>query len=362
VNLLVELFSSLWCCLVEYVTLAHGSGGVEMSELLEKLVFSKVKPGFRRVSSGIGLDEADDGASIPIPGLGHLVVSVDSYTVNPPFFPGGNIGVLAAVGSINDVLVMGAKPIAILDSIVVEEGFSMRDLQVIVDSMINVLENEGVALIGGDFKVMPRGQVDKIVITTTAIGIAENPIVDRPRPGDKILVSDYVGEHGAVILMMQLGLSSVEEISKGLLKSDVKPLTKLMIPLIEKYRECITAARDPTRGGLAGVLYEWAMKTGTLIVIDESKIPIKEPVKRYAESLGVDPLYLASEGVAVLALNPTCAEEVLEYVRKLGFENARIIGEVRESELFKGYVAAETTVGGLRVVEPPRGELVPRIC
>ncbi|MCC6053655.1 MAG: AIR synthase related protein, partial [Desulfurococcaceae archaeon] len=253
-------------------------------------------------------------------------------------------------------------PIAVLDSIVVEEGFSMRDLEVIVDSMISILEDEGVALIGGDFKVMPRGQVDKIVITTTAIGVAENPILDRPRPGDKILVSDYVGEHGAVVLLMQLGLTNVEEISKGLLKSDVKPLTKLMLPLVEKYRDCITAARDPTRGGLAGVLYEWAIKTGTLVVIDESQVPVREPVKRYSESLGVDPLYLASEGVAVLALRSECSEEVLEYVRKLGFENARIIGEVRESEMFRGYIAAETPVGGLRVVEPPRGELVPRIC
>jgi hydrogenase expression/formation protein HypE len=347
---------------VEYITLAHGSGGVEMSELLEKLIFSRVKPRFRRVSSGIGLDEADDGATIPLSFRGHLVVSVDSYTVNPPFFPGGNIGSLAATGSINDVVVMGARPIAVLDSVVVEEGFSMRDLEVIVDSMISVLEGEGVALIGGDFKVMPRGQVDKIVITTTAIGVAENPIVDRPRPGDKILVSDYVGEHGAVVLLMQLGLTSVEEISKGLLKSDVKPLTKLMLPLVEKYRDCITAARDPTRGGLAGVLYEWAVKTGTLVVIDESQVPVREPVKRYSESLGVDPLYLASEGVAVLALKSECSEEVLEYVRKLGFENARIIGEVRESEMFRGYIAAETPVGGLRVVEPPRGELVPRIC
>jgi hydrogenase expression/formation protein HypE len=349
--------------LVEYVTLAHGSGGVEMSELLEKLVFKRVKPGFRRISSGVGLDEADDGATIPLPSGGHLVVSVDSYTVNPPFFPGGNIGVLAATGSINDVVVMGARPIAMLDSIVVEEGFPLRDLEVIVNSMISVLESEGVALIGGDFKVMPRGQVDKIVITTTAIGVAEKPpIVDRPEPGDRVLVSDYIGDHGAVILMMQLGLSNVDEIAKGLLKSDVKPLTKLMLPLVERYRECITAARDPTRGGLAGVLYEWAVKTGTLIVIDESRIPVREPVKRYAGSLGVDPLYLASEGVAVIALKPECSEEVLDFVQKLGFEDARIIGEVKKSELFRGYVVAETPVGGLRVVEPPRGELVPRIC
>jgi hydrogenase expression/formation protein HypE len=343
----------------EYITLAHGSGGVEMLEILEKLFFRRVREEFKRVEGGVGIDVADDAATIPIPGDKYIVVSSDAYTVNPPFFPGGNIGVLAASGSINDILMMGGSPIALLDAIIVEEGFSIRDLETIVDSMIKVLEEEGVALIGGDFKVMPRGQVDKITITTTAIGVSNGPpIVDRPRPGDRIIVTDYIGEHGAVILLTQLGLSS----DLGELVSDVKPLTKLMNPLVSRYRDCITAARDPTRGGLAGVLNEWASRAGVLITIRDADVPIRDPVRRVADMLGVDPYFLASEGVAVLSIKPECVEEVLEYIHKLGFSEARVIGEVRESERFKGYVAAETPIGGLRVVEPPRGELVPRIC
>lgn len=348
---------------MDYVTLAQGAGGIEMMELLDKLIFKRVDDKLKRVKGGVGIDVADDAATIPLSNGEYLVISVDSYTVNPLFFPGGNIGVLAASGSINDVLMLGGKPVAMLDAIIVEEGFPMRDLEIIVESMLRILREENIPLIGGDFKVMPRGQVDKIVISTTAIGISNNPIIDRPRPGDKIFVSDYIGDHGAVILLMQMGLDrDIEEISKGLLKSDVKPLTKLMIPLLSKYRHCINAARDPTRGGLAGVLNEWASRNELLINIIEERIPVRDSVRRYSEMLGIDPLYLASEGVAVLSLNSECAEDVLEYSRSLGFENARIIGEVRQTDMFKGYVVAETSIGGLRLVEPPHGEIVPRIC
>jgi len=348
---------------MEVVTLAHGSGGIEMHDIITKLIVSRVDNPLRRVEGGVGIDVLDDGALIPLPDGSYMVVSIDSYTVNPIFFPGGNIGTLAASGSINDVLMMGGKPIAMLDSIVVEEGFPLSDLQVIVDSFLRVLKEENVALIGGDFKVMPKGQVDKIVITTTAIGIARKPIVDSIRPGDKIIVSDFVGDHGAVITLLQLGLeSSVEELASGLLKSDVKPLTKLMVPLVEKYGDVIHAARDPTRGGLAGVLNEWSSKSGYIIVVNEDSIPVREAVKRYTEIIGVDPLYLASEGVAVLSVDSSYVDEILEYMRSLGFGNASIIGEVRASERYKGYVLARTGVGGFRIIEPPHGELVPRIC
>lgn len=349
---------------MDYITLAHGAGGVEMAEILEKLFFRRIEDRFKRVEGGIGIDIADDAAAIPIPGGGFIVVSTDSYTVNPIFFPGGDIGLLAAAGSINDVLMLGGRPIAVLDSIVVEEGFPVGDLEKVVESMIRVFREEGVALIGGDFKVMPRGQLDKIIITTTAIGVAEKPIIDRPRPGDKILVSDFIGDHGAVVMILQMTPErDIEELlSRDLVKSDVKPLTKLMLPLIDRYRDCITAARDPTRGGLAGVLNEWASRSSVLITIEEKKIPIREQVKKYSEAMGIDPLYLASEGVAVLSLRQQCVEEVLGYIRDMGFENAGIIGEVRETDIFGGYVAVETEIGGLRLLDPPRGELVPRIC
>lgn len=344
------------------VTLAHGSGGFEMRELLSKLIFARVIDELKKVKGGVGIDKLDDGALIPIGGNEFLVISIDSYTVNPPFFPGGSIGSLAAAGSLNDVIMMGGRPIAMLDSIVVEEGFPLDDLNTIVEDFLRILREENVALIGGDFKVMPKGHIDRIVITTVALGITSNPIVDEVKPGDKIIVSDYVGDHGAVIMLLQMGLGDkVEELSSGILKSDVKPLSRI-IPLMERYKGGIHASRDPTRGGLAGVLNEWAKSSGLVIVLDESKIPIRDSVERYSEMLGIDPLYLASEGVAVLSVDPAIADEVLEYMWKLGFENARVIGEVRSSERFKGYVLARTPVGGFRIIEEPRGELVPRIC
>ncbi len=167
------------------IRLAHGSGGVETSELLEKLIFSRVSDALKRVGNGgVGIDYPDDAAAIPLSNNEYLVITVDAYTVNPPFFPGGNIGVLAASGSINDVLMMGGRPIAMLDSIIVEEGFPMSDLEIIINSFIETLRSEGIALIGGDFKVMPKGgQIDKIVITTVGIGLTSRPIVDKPRLG-----------------------------------------------------------------------------------------------------------------------------------------------------------------------------------
>ena len=344
----------------EVVRLAHGAGGVETSQILEALIFSKIEERLKRVEGGLGIDFPDDAAAIPMGDGRYLVVTIDSYTVNPPFFPGGDIGVLAASGSINDVLMLGGRPIALMDAIIVEEGFPLEDLRRVVDSMLRVLREEGVALIGGDFKVMPKGQIDKIAIATVGIGIADRLIVDKPQPGDKIIVSGYLGDHGAVILARQMGI--VDEGSGGGLVSDVKPLTRLMLPLVEKYGPYIHAARDPTRGGLAMALNDWAKASGTVIVVEESTIPVRPQVASYANMLGIDPLALASEGAAVLSVSPDVADEVVGFMRKLGFENATIIGEVRKAERYKGYVLLKTVVGGLRILEAPRGDLVPRIC
>jgi hydrogenase expression/formation protein HypE len=344
---------------MRFIRLSHGSGGEETSELLAELLFSKVPDGVKKVPGGLGIDLPDDGAVIPAKN-GFFVVSTDSYTVNPPFFPGGNIGMLSAIGSINDVVVMGAKPIAGLDSIIVEEGFPLEELEVIIGSLIEVFKSEGVALIGGDFKVMPKRSIDRIVITTTVLGMAEKPIVDMPKEGDRLVVTDYVGDHGAVIMMLQMGLSDAEELKFGMLKSDAKPLTPLL-PVIKAYSGQINAARDITRGGLGGVLNDWAKNSGSVLVV-EGEPPIREPVRRYSEMLGIDPIYLASEGAALFSVSKEAAGDFLEALRMHGFENARIIGEVRKSEKYRGYVLMKTVVGGFRVVEPPRGELVPRIC
>jgi len=348
--------------LSDFIKLSHGSGGVEMRELLMKLIVNRVEDKLKRYGEGVGLDVLDDGAAIRV-GEKYIVVSTDSYTVKPLFFPGGDLGVLAAAGSINDVLMMGAVPVAMMDSIIVEEGFSISDLERIIESFLRVLKEENIALIGGDFKVMPRGEIDGVVMNTTAIGLADRLIIDKPAPGDKIIVSDYLGDHGAVIMMYRLGLAQKTDIlEKSLLRSDVKSLTKLMIPLIERYGKYIHAARDPTRGGLAGVLYEWISETRNIILLREEDIPIREPVRRYSEMLGIDPLYLASEGAAVFSVDPSIADEFVSFIHSLGFKNAKIIGEVKESSRLSGKVILETVAGGLRILDPPRGEIVPRIC
>jgi len=342
----------------ELIGLKHGSGGVEMTQILERLFFRRVPEDMKVVPGGLGIDWPDDAAALPVDG-GYVVVTVDSYTVNPIFFPGGDIGTLAASGTINDVLMLGGRPISVLDSIVVEEGFPVDELERIVDSFLGVLEGEGVRLVGGDFKVMPRGQVDKIVITSVGLGFGKRFIADKSlRPGDKLLVSGYVGDHGATILALQQGL----DVSKSGLRSDCRPLTKLMLPLLDRYGEWVHAARDPTRGGLAMTLNDWARASRLLVVLNMDRVPIRPYVSRYAHMLGIDPLSLASEGVALLAVSGEVAEEVLESVRRLGFEDAVIVGEARESEKFGGLAVYRSEVGGLRILEPPSGELVPRIC
>ncbi|RDD53980.1 MAG: hydrogenase expression/formation protein HypE [Candidatus Korarchaeota archaeon NZ13-K] len=340
------------------VKLSHGSGGKETSLIVERLILSKLSGEELSLEGGVGLGELDDGAAIPLPDGKYLVLSIDSYTVNPPFFPGGDLGKLAACGTINDVLMMGGVPKVILDSIIVEEGSPISEVEMIANSLIETLRSEGVKLVGGDFKVMPRGQLDRYVITTAGLGIAKRPIVDsRVRAGDKVIVTGTIGEHGAAILAAQEGLSV-----KGELRSDVEPLTRLMVPLIEKYGESIHAAQDPTRGGLAQTLNEWAKKSGLLLVVSEERVPVREEVRAFTELLGIDPFFLACEGRAVLGVDGSLAEEILDFIRDLGYSDASIIGEVRENRDYGGIVIMRTLVGGLRILEPPSGVIVPRIC
>ncbi len=339
--------------------MAHGAGGRETSELIEKLLVPMVPQKWRYTPEGRGLDLLDDAALIRV-GKAYLAVTIDSYTVKPVFFPGGDIGKLAASGTINDLLMVGAKPMAMVDAIVVEEGFSLDDLSRIVKNFVETATSEGVAIIGGDFKTMPREQLDGIIITVAGIGYTEKPITDdNIKPGDKIIVSGPLGDHGAAILAAQQGLDAEMNIV-----SDVKPLTRLMLPLLERYADVIHGASDPTRGGLAMLVNDWAKKTNTVIVVYEERIPVRQQVKSYAEMLGIDPLSLASEGVAVLAVEGTVADELVEYVRSLGFEEATVIGEVYEARepSYAGTVLLRTSSGGVRILEPPSGELVPRIC
>ncbi|HIQ24297.1 MAG TPA: hydrogenase expression/formation protein HypE [Pyrodictium delaneyi] len=345
----------------KFITLAHGSGGKETEELVKNLIVQSVPPELWKVEGGTGLDILDDAALIPAGEDRYIAVTVDTYTVKPIFFPGGDLGRLAASGTINDLLMVGARPLAVLDGIVVVEGFPIKDFKKVMKSFIRTLAEEGVALVGGDFKVMPKGQLDGMIIASMGIGIVEGkPIIDNEiHPGDKIIVSGYLGDHGAAILAAQQPIG----VDLGV-ESDVKPLTKLMLPLLERYRGSIHGAGDPTRGGLAMLLNNWAEKTKTVIVVDESKTPVRPQVREYAEMLGVDPFSLASEGAAVLAVEPSKAEEIVEYMHSLGFKEAVIIGEVYEPKdpRHAGRVLLKSVTGGVRILEPPSGELVPRIC
>ncbi len=333
------------------VSLAHGTGGKEMQDLIREL-FSSIRTMRREF---IGLDAFDDGAVLH-GDEGSLVMSTDSYTVKPIFFPGGDIGKLAAYGSINDVAVMGATPIGALDSIIVEEGFPINDLKRIVRSMIDAFESQGVQIISGDFKVMPKGQLDGIVITTTVIGYLNGkPILDSgAKPNDKVIVSGPIGDHGAVITAYQYGIDPEEE---GLTSdcASVLPIMRISTEVGE-----VHAAKDPTRGGLAMALNEIAEKSKVSIWIREEDIPIRNKVRSLMDLLGIDPLYLACEGRVVIIADPNSAEEILRNLRKEGYTDAKIIGEVRSER--PGYVVMETVAGGYRIVEKLRGELTPRIC
>jgi len=341
------------------VSLEQGAGGRETWDLVKRLIVSRVPEGLRRVGGGCGLDVLDDGAVIRF-GDRFLVVATDSFTVNPPVFPGGDIGHLAACGAINDVVMMGARPVAVMDAVVVEEGVEEGFLQRIIDSFVSVLEGEGVALIGGDFKVMPKGALDKVVITATGLGVGEgDPVIDVVRPGDKIVVSGPVGEHGAAILAAQLGMA--EDLPK--IRSDSKPLTRSVLPVINALREHIHAARDPTRGGLAATLNEWVDGTNLTIVIRRAEVPVRDEVREFLDAMGVDPLNLACEGVAVLAVSPEVAEDVVRELRRAGEAHAAVVGEVVEAPtpLLSGRVVAVTEVGGKVLLEPSPVNL-PRIC
>ncbi|EZQ01601.1 hydrogenase assembly protein HupF [Candidatus Acidianus copahuensis] len=335
---------------MDKITIAHGNGGKETQQLLQRYLFSKLPEELKRTPGGVGIDYPDDGALVS-----NLVISTDSHTVNPYFFPGGSIGKLAVSGTLNDVIMMGGRPTAILDSIIVSEGFPLPSLDKIIDDMISVLREYKIPLIGGDFKVIPSDSMKGIVINTVGLGISKRPIVDKIRPGDSIIVTGPIGTHGAVIAALQYGIGTS-------LESDAKPLMKLL-DLFEKFDQDIHAARDPTRGGLAATLNEWAQLSGEMIVVEEKKIPVLEEVKSISSMTGIDPLSLASEGVGVIALPSEKENEVLEELNKLGFTPA-VIGRVLNPKDIENnsLVILRTLAGGTRILEMPVGDIVPRIC
>ncbi len=337
----------------ESVTIEDGSGGRAMMSLIREVILKNIT---KWGKGGVTLRDLDDSGSVVWGDL-EIVLTTDAHTVKPLFFPGGNIGTLAAAGTLNDISVMGVKPLAMSCSMVLEEGFPRSDLEDIVSSMNHVLEEVDVDLITGDTKVVERGDLDRMVITTSAIGVSPRGSVIRDsglRPGDKIIVSGSVGDHGIVVL------SAREEFDFGLrTRSDVGPIWEVVDAAIQVGG--VTAMKDPTRGGLANALNELAEKSKVGMEIREGRIPVKEDILAAAEMLGVDPYSITNEGKVVIGVAADMAESVLSAVRSTGRGiEAAIIGEAVSHH--PGQVVMETLVGGRRLMEPPIGDPAPRIC
>ncbi len=334
------------------ITMSHGAGGEMMQTLISDIILNNINN--KNVNGGVGLEELDDGATIPLDGF-DIVISTDSHTISPIFFPGGDIGRLSAAGTINDVAVMGAKPIAIANAMVIREGFSGNDLENIIRSMDEVCKEADVAIITGDTKVMEKETLDNIIISTTGIGIVNNGEVTRDsglEVGDKIILSGSIGDHGIALMSYREGFGFDTD-----LRSDVAPIGKI----VEKALKIggVKAMKDPTRGGLANTLNELASKSDVGILIYEDDVPIKEEVLAVSEMLGIDPYEVANEGKVVMGVEEDRAEEILKAIKKTKYgKDAQIIGEVTEDN----HVILETSLGGKRIIEAPIADPVPRVC
>ena len=331
------------------ILLDHGSGG----KISHRLTTDMLLPVFNNPI----LAQLNDGAILDLEGM-RLAFSTDSYTVDPIFFPGGNIGDLAINGTVNDVAMCGADPVYLSVALIIEEGFSMTDLEKIISEMGMAAETAGVTVVTGDTKVVPKGAVDKIFINTSGIGLIP-PNVDiashHAKPGDQIILSGTIADHGITILTRREGLSFKTSIT-----SDTAPLNHMVKQMLTIGRG-IHVLRDPTRGGVGTALNEIAEKSKIGIKIYEEKIPLKKEVAAACELLGFDPLYLANEG-KLLAF--VCAEDtdaVLAAIKTNPFgKDAAVIGEVVEDHIGKAIL--KTRIGGMRIVDMLAGEQLPRIC
>lgn len=295
---------------------------------------------------------------LPNPG-GNLVITTDAFVITPWRFPGGDIGKLAICGTVNDLTMMGATPLGISIAFIIEEGFEFESLELIADSIAITATEAGVPVIAGDTKVVNQGAADGIFITSSGIGTVDPELQlggEQAKTGDRVIITGTVGDHGAAVLLArgEMGL-------QGDLRSDVAPLNNLLLPLVHKYRNQIRLMRDPTRGGLATTLNEIARQSQTAIRLVEEQIPIQQEVRGITGLLGLDPLYLANEGKAILVVDPAIANEVVEYLRKASLgRNAAIIGEVHSIK--SGLVTIRNQMGGERIVPMGSGEHLPRIC
>jgi len=330
------------------ILLAHGSGGKLSHDLIEKAFL----PSF----SNPIIDRMDDSAVFDL--SGRIAFTTDSYVVSPIFFPGGDIGKLAVCGTVNDLAMSGASPLYLSVSFIIEEGMSFGELKTVVSSIREAAMDAGVRVIAGDTKVVNQGGADKLFINTAGIGVIP-PEIDisgaNARPGDKIILSGAIGDHGIAVMSQREGLRFEIPV-----ESDCAPLNALVADMLACSRD-IRCLRDPTRGGLATTLNELAMQSGVGINIYEDKIHVHQSVSAACELLGFDPLYVANEGKLVAIVSQAHAEEILNVMKQnlYGSESA-IIGEVVSEHV--GRVTMKTMLGASRIVDMLSGELLPRIC
>jgi len=331
------------------IQLGHGSGGKLSADLIREV--------FLPCLGNPVLSRLDDQATVEINGQ-RLAFTTDSFVVKPLFFPGGDIGSLAVHGTVNDLAVGGATPLFLSAGFIIEEGFSMEELRRVADSMQRAAATAGVQIVTGDTKVVERGKGDGLFVNTTGIGTVPAGLelsADRARPGDKVLLSGSIGEHGIAILAQREGLEF-----ESAIESDSAALHGLISEMLQATRE-IRCMRDPTRGGVSSTLNEIARQSHVGIELEESAIPVREEVRGACELLGLDPLYVANEGKLIAVAAPAAARVLLQAMRRhpLG-SNAQIVGTVLEQR--SGLVTMRTPLGTTRIVDMLAGDQLPRIC
>jgi hydrogenase expression/formation protein HypE len=349
----------------ERITLAHGSGGRAMHELIEGLFLEYLRNPL--------LEQLEDQAVFTVPGLDpraardygvRLAYTTDSYVVDPLFFPGGDIGCLAVHGTVNDLAVSGARPLYLSAGFILEEGFPIEELRRILESMRSAANEAGVQIVTGDTKVVQKGSADKLFINTSGIGVINSPVqlsASRAQPGDLVIISGTIGDHGTTIMMARGELELETDI-----QSDSAPLSSLVQEMLAEAElfgaiDAIHCLRDPTRGGVATTLNEIALSSEVCIEIREDLIPVREEVKGACEILGLDPLYVANEGKLDAIAAPEMANSLVVRMRNSAYgANACVIGEVKPEP--QGIVSMRTGFGGTRIVDMLVGEQLPRIC
>jgi hydrogenase expression/formation protein HypE len=332
---------------MDLIQLGHGSGGRMMHDLIREH-FAPV----------FGIEELNDSAIVPNRRSGRIAITTDSYVVSPLFFPGGDIGRLAICGTVNDLSVSGAEPLYMTAGFIIEEGFPFGDLRRVLDSMRAAAEEAGIRIVAGDTKVVDRGKADGLFINTAGFGVVEDGVDLSPlmiRPGDRVILSGSIGNHGVAVMAERNGISFDPP-----LLSDVGPLSTLARRMLGATRN-IRVMRDPTRGGLATTLKEIAAESGRCIVVYEDAIRVRPGVRGACELLGLDPLYIANEGILVAVVDAADTAALTRVMKetRAGAESV-VIGEVAESP--GKTVLLKTAVGGIRILDMLSGDQLPRIC